>query len=133
LEAEVDPALQRGSHSTSPVTRWANGTTEHALPSEEEFVDDARAMVRLYALATAFGGTSEIDEIMQPEGSEPEPGRWDEARKRSLHARIERSRRLAIEAKRIHGDRCQVCTVRFSDIYGVIGDGYIEAHHQHRS
>lgn len=45
------------------------------------------------------------------------------------HLRRERNRRLADEAKRIHGYVCQVCDFDFVDPYGPIGAEYIEAHH----
>jgi 5-methylcytosine-specific restriction enzyme A len=32
-------------------------------------------------------------------------------------------------AKKFHGTRCQACDLSFSEHYGAIGDGFIEAHH----
>ena len=47
----------------------------------------------------------------------------------SAHRRRERNPQLASAAKRIHGYACQVCHFDFSQAYGDIGIGYIEAHH----
>ena len=43
--------------------------------------------------------------------------------------RYERSPRNREEAIRIHGTKCQVCGFDFSEIYGEIGQGFIEVHH----
>jgi 5-methylcytosine-specific restriction enzyme A len=45
------------------------------------------------------------------------------------HKRIERNRRLAARAKKIHGYTCQACEFDFEKQYGKIGRGFIEAHH----
>ena len=35
----------------------------------------------------------------------------------------------ARQAKKFHGTRCQACDLDFAERYGVIGKGFIEAHH----
>lgn len=45
------------------------------------------------------------------------------------HKRIDRNRKLAQEAKHIHGFKCQACGFDFEATYGEIGKGFIEAHH----
>ena len=45
------------------------------------------------------------------------------------HKRIERNRKLAEKAKRIHGYACQACGFNFEKQYGEIGCEFIEAHH----
>lgn len=45
------------------------------------------------------------------------------------HKRIERNRKLAEKAKKVHGYVCQACGFDFSKRYGEIGRTYIEAHH----
>tara|TARA_R110002096_G_scaffold194791_10_gene377225 strand:- start:11549 stop:12499 length:951 start_codon:yes stop_codon:yes gene_type:complete len=45
------------------------------------------------------------------------------------HKRIERNRKLAQKAKKIHGYKCQACDFDFKTKYGEIGDSFIEAHH----
>jgi hypothetical protein len=52
-----------------------------------------------------------------------------------LHYRRERNPRLVAQAKKRfqdnHGGRlfCEVCTMEFHHFYGVLGEGFIEAHH----
>jgi 5-methylcytosine-specific restriction protein A len=45
------------------------------------------------------------------------------------HKRIERNKKLALKAKAIHGYKCKACGFDFERNYGVIGRGFIEAHH----
>ncbi len=43
--------------------------------------------------------------------------------------RLERDSRAAKFAKTYHGYNCQACRMSFSEVYGNIGAGFIEAHH----
>ena len=45
------------------------------------------------------------------------------------HLRRERSRYLATERKIHDKYTCQVCGMRFKDIYGELGEDFAEAHH----
>lgn len=45
------------------------------------------------------------------------------------HKRIERNKKLADKAKRVHGYKCKVCGFDFEEHYGLIGKDFIEAHH----
>lgn len=45
------------------------------------------------------------------------------------HKRIERNKKLADRAKRVHGYLCKVCGFDFEKHYGPIGKDFIEAHH----
>lgn len=45
------------------------------------------------------------------------------------HKRIERNRKLALKAKKVHGYVCQACGFSFEKQYGTIGRSFIEAHH----
>ncbi len=45
------------------------------------------------------------------------------------HKRIERNQKLARKAKEIQGYTCKSCGFDFEKKYGVIGKGFIEAHH----
>ncbi len=45
------------------------------------------------------------------------------------HLKRERSRLLATERKILDDYECQVCEVRFEDVYGKLGQGFAEAHH----
>jgi 5-methylcytosine-specific restriction protein A len=52
-----------------------------------------------------------------------------ETRKYAYHRKIERNRTATKNAKQFHGTRCQACDLSFSERYGDVGDGFIEAHH----
>jgi 5-methylcytosine-specific restriction protein A len=52
-----------------------------------------------------------------------------ETRKYVYHRKIERNRTAARQAKKFHGTRCQACDLDFTERYGGIGKGFIEAHH----
>ena len=45
------------------------------------------------------------------------------------HKRIERNKKLAAQAKKVHGSVCKACGFDFAVNYGSIGKGFIEAHH----
>lgn len=44
--------------------------------------------------------------------------------------RIERDKRYRNEAIRIHGSKCQICGFDFNEVYGTLGEGFIEVHHR---
>lgn len=46
-----------------------------------------------------------------------------------LHRRVERNRRLIKQVKKKKGCRCEACKVTFKEVYGELGEDYIEAHH----
>jgi 5-methylcytosine-specific restriction endonuclease McrA len=46
------------------------------------------------------------------------------------HLRRERKSYLAMLRKRLDDFRCQICGMRFEDVYGPIGNRYAEAHHR---
>jgi 5-methylcytosine-specific restriction endonuclease McrA len=45
------------------------------------------------------------------------------------HLKRERSRLLATDRKERDNYQCQVCGLRFEEVYGTLGKGYAEAHH----
>lgn len=103
------------------------------LPDERTLRDDLLSMLDLYAMATALGGTQELDTTGHavPDHTDediPEVS-LEERRRRQYHFRLERNQRLAELAKTTHGYRCQVCGFSFEREYGQLGRGYIEAHH----
>jgi 5-methylcytosine-specific restriction protein A len=46
-----------------------------------------------------------------------------------VHLRVERNRKLAAKVKKLKGTRCEVCKLKFTEQYGDLGAGFIEAHH----
>jgi len=55
--------------------------------------------------------------------------RWENRRVVMAHLARDRSRFLAEQCKAKDGFRCRVCSMRFRDTYGEVGEGYAEAHH----
>ena len=100
------------------------------VPGDEELAADLAALVELYQLATRLGGTDELDADESDGVTDAEAQSLEEKRRYRLHRRLERNGRLAREAKRIHGTRCQVCNFDYEAAYGDLGRGYIEAHHK---
>lgn len=101
------------------------------LPEDATLVSDLRKILKIYRLLTIRGGLSSSDEI---DGTnfdyvEPEMNGIEDPRRHVLHRRIERNRTLVLRVKRALGCVCQVCGLKFADMYGEIGKGFIEAHH----
>jgi len=92
------------------------------LPSDAELIAELKAMVKMY---------KELVENDTEEGEEESPPGTgiEDLRKFRMHKRLERRRKLAIQAKNYHGYTCQACGFNFKEVYGDIGEGFIEAHH----
>lgn len=96
------------------------------IPNDEILGKDLRELLKLYLLlatkdlAAASVSSEEDDEV----GLNNE----DLINLRE-HKRIERNRKLAARAKKIHGYTCQACGFNFEMKYGEIGLAFIEAHH----
>lgn len=52
-----------------------------------------------------------------------------EKKTHSLHRRVDRNSKLIKDVKRHKEARCEACGMSFTDVYGSIGEGFIEAHH----
>jgi 5-methylcytosine-specific restriction enzyme A len=102
-----------------------------SLPSESKLVEDFLYVVELYQRVTALGGTDTFDapHSIGIHLSEEENISLEEKRRLRLHFVVERNQRLVDLAKKYHGFRCQVCEFGFGQVYGSLGQGYIEAHH----
>jgi 5-methylcytosine-specific restriction enzyme A len=136
LEGEETYGLLAGPLNLGASSRLTRGyesgnvfAVEYAppLPSDDELEADLTRFLLLYA--SLVEARDQVQEESQPDTSDPKTR--TEAAKYRWHKRAERSRKLAAEAKRFHGTRCQVtaCGKQLSDIYGELGADYIEAHH----
>lgn len=97
------------------------------LPSEAQLVSDLVTMVQLYsALIEGETGSSTTNAA---EGDEPPNMHFEDASKWRLHKRIERNASLSKKVKKLQGATCKICALKFEDLYGSIGVGFIEAHH----
>lgn len=101
-----------------------------------ELADDGWPMGVLYDWSLDHGDGSEADRDPDDKLDEPETdgedaleGSEEGALSFGWHRRRERSAAVSKTAKLLRGDRCEACDLRFEDVYGDIGEGYIEAHH----
>jgi 5-methylcytosine-specific restriction protein A len=122
------------------------------LPSEEELITDLQSILQIYEILsyneTIPVGTATTEEetiYVEDLGKFRQHKRVErnatlaedvktklyveDLRKFRQHKRVERNATLAKEAKRIHGFTCKLCGFNFEQIYGEIGQEYIEAHH----
>jgi 5-methylcytosine-specific restriction enzyme A len=97
------------------------------LPDEQTLADDLRSALQAYRALTFRGGLD--TELTEVGGEFEQPQSLTESRQLRLHCRIERNLTAANAAKQHHGSRCQACDVDLGELYGSIGQGYIEAHH----
>ncbi len=98
-----------------------------SLPPEPELLADLLNMVGLYELSIARGGVDSLETAGVLASGET--GTIDETRRYVRHARIERSSKAAMVAKKVHGHQCQACGFDFETTYGERGHRFIEAHH----
>jgi 5-methylcytosine-specific restriction protein A len=106
--------------------------TQSNLPDELTMRADLRAIVRAYRALIFRGGIegdAEFQSDLAAEFNVPTKTSILEIRKYAYHRRIERNRTAATNAKKFHGTSCQACSLKFSERYGEIGEGFIEAHH----
>lgn len=102
-----------------------------SIPDEAELRTDLQRIVQAYRALTYRGGL-DADVDTQRDVSEEfykQSLSIVETRKYAFHRKIERNRTAVKQAKKFHGTICQACNLNFSDKYGSIGDGFIEAHH----
>jgi 5-methylcytosine-specific restriction enzyme A len=103
-----------------------------ALPEEATLHADLQMAVRAYRALTYRGGIDadvETQLDLVEEFSISKSMSVVEIRKYAYHRKIERNRTASRQAKKFHGTRCQACALDFVERYGVIGKGFIEAHH----
>jgi 5-methylcytosine-specific restriction enzyme A len=102
------------------------------LPSETTLRTDLQTIVRAYRALSYRGGVDadvEAQTDVADEFGVAPSASITETRKYAFHRKIERNRTAAKQAKKFHGTRCQGCNLDFSERYGEIGKGFIEAHH----
>ena len=106
--------------------------TLEALPSETQLRADVQSIVQAYRALTYRGGIDadvETQTDVTEEFGKPANTSITETRKYAYHRKVERNRTAAKQAKKFHGIICQACDLDFEKRYGVIGKGFIEAHH----
>jgi 5-methylcytosine-specific restriction enzyme A len=124
-EIEID--LRSGSSNLAsfyePGNICARFYASDALPTEDELIADLREILGVYQSLV------DSDMTMGEEEEVPAGCGIEDLRKFRQHKRLERNRKLADSAKKYHGYNCQACGFNFQAKYGMIGNGFIEAHH----
>lgn len=96
------------------------------LPSDEVLSTDLHRFIKLYF--TLVSNEPRLFEQADIEEDEKDLGQENLRRLRE-HKRIERNKKLAARAKKVHGYKCKACGFDFEQRYGPLGAGFIEAHH----
>ncbi len=98
--------------------------------SEDSFRNDLHVTLAAYRALTFRGGLDPSPETKNTAETEGDiPLGLEEVRQYRMHRRIERNRQASVVAKLLHGYTCQVCNFNFSEAFGDLGEGFIEAHH----
>lgn len=97
-----------------------------ALPDDAQLENDLNRMISLYFLLS----TKESQLFSDNELEDDESGlEYENLQKIRVHKRIERNKKLSKKVKKLKGCTCEACGFNFSEKYGEIGEGFIEAHH----
>lgn len=101
-----------------------------SLPTEEVLQADLQKMVEAYLTLTFRGGLeSSIETNNGDDDDLLNTKTITEVRRYRMHRRIDRHPEASKAAKLYHGTTCQGCDFNFSEKYGELGLGFIEAHH----
>lgn len=96
------------------------------LPDDDELAKNLESVLSLYYLLS----TKEAQLYKDNELEDDENGlEFEDLKKIRVHKRIERNAKLSKKVKRLKGCTCEVCGFNFTEMYGEIGEGFIEAHH----
>lgn len=124
-ETEID--LRSGPSNLAsfyePGNICARFYSADALPTEDEFIAD------LLDLLVVYQSLVDNDKTMGEEEEMSAGSGLEDLRRFRQHKRLERNKKLAESAKKYHGYNCQACGFNFRAMYGIIGKGFIEAHH----
>ena len=107
------------------------GDTHAAVSIPQEVDQVADFISDLFDLAECRAKADELDDQDEPDyRSAFNEGRFRERLHRERERNSEVTRRAKAEALLKHGKlQCQCCDFDFKSVYGLVGEGYIEAHH----
>jgi predicted restriction endonuclease len=136
-ERQFLDAVDYGSVPKCAMGAWISGRKRQAL--KEGLIamlladdDDASQAMGEYLRSRFVGRDARAlsEDGLIADSEFPEDLRFPENYSRyRTHKRIERNPRLATAVKRVHGTTCAICWFDFERAYGIVGRGYIEAHH----
>ena len=129
----VNTGLLRQDRSTLQYEIENPGAKFYTIEEKRPMIDRIKAYKQDVQILNPYdyiGSPSEDNESTVTEESGVIPESENEGRRVLYYTtRYERSPRNRAEAIRIHGTKCQVCGFDFSEVYGEIGEGFIEVHH----
>lgn len=99
-----------------------------AVPNDDCLVGDFKELLQLYELLS-YNENVPLTLAQREDDEGNGSAEIEDLRKLRQHKRIERNARLSKKAKLIHGFLCQACGFNFEEVYGTLGERYIEAHH----
>lgn len=100
--------------------------TRCSIPPDDVLKADLRRFLQLYLTLVS----NEPRMFEQADAEDDEEGLGEENLHRLReHKRVERNKKLAARAKKVHGYACKACGFDFEKHYGALGAGFIEAHH----
>jgi 5-methylcytosine-specific restriction protein A len=103
------------------------------LPNNELLQKDLMMLCEAYLALQFRGGLDPSPENQGGQGTSDERGFGDsveEIRRYRVHRALERNPKAARIAKKGRVAECECCGFSFSQVYGALGAGYIEAHHR---
>lgn len=96
------------------------------LPDDNQLARDLEKVLSLYYLLSTKEAQLYTDNELEDDESGLE---FENLKKIRVHKRIERNTKLSKKVKKLKGCTCEACCFNFAEMYGEIGDGFIEAHH----
>jgi 5-methylcytosine-specific restriction enzyme A len=99
------------------------------LPSELTLASDLEEALSLYRHLNEMGGWEPDDDIIRSAEVDGVAKSLEQAKRYRQHRAIERQPSHSKAVKKRLGTRCMGCSFELSELYGVLGQGYIEAHH----
>lgn len=127
------PIDLRSSLSTSLGAYYEHGAIcsvfyeKSKLPEDSVLFSDLRRLIDLYTMLVSLESRL-YEKATDGEVDEENLG-LEDLRLLREHKRIERNKKLAANAKKIHGYQCKSCGFDFEKKYGQLGKNFIEAHH----
>ena len=128
MDLNVRPSIWRGKLYEAGLIAGLQYDTK-SLPSEEVLVGDLKEALALYRHINKSGGWEAEDDIIRDAEADGVNKSIEQAKRYRQHRAIERQPSHSRIVKRILGTRCMGCSFELGELYGRIGEGYIEAHH----
>lgn len=111
------------------ATIFSKAYSVENFPDDENLIADVREALVLYTSILNEGRWSAADEVLSESRDETGNNELTQAKRYSLHRRIERNSSHRRKVISVQGTRCKGCEKDMKEVYGEIADGLIDAHH----